>query len=105
MAFWVDMGGGIPSTLIGHPTYVSSEITNTGGTTALSTATASSDQILVIADFQQLYTIVDRIGPLFVTNPWIVGGNNRPTGQNGWFFYGRVGGDTTNNDAGRLLVV
>jgi HK97 family phage major capsid protein len=101
--FWVDMGGGTPAELIGHPTYLSSDILNAGGTTGLSTATASNDDVLVIADFKQLYTIVDRIGSLMISNPWIVGSNNRPTGQTGWYFFWRVGGDTTNNDAGRLL--
>ena len=80
-AFLVDMGPSFPSQLLGYSAYQSSAILNAGGTTGLSSATASNDDILVLADFSQSFGIVDRIGGLLITDPLVLGTNRRPTGQ------------------------
>lgn len=35
--------------------------------------------------------------------PHLVGANNRPTGQRGWYAYFRVGADSVNDGAFRML--
>jgi HK97 family phage major capsid protein len=97
-AFWVDLGPGIPSQLLGQPVYKSSAMP----AAPLSAATASSDDILILGDFQN-YLIVDRVGMEVVYNPLVVGANNRPTGEVGWAAFWRVGADVTNVDGFRLL--
>lgn len=102
--FWVDLGPGIPSQMLGRSTYLSSAMTNASGGIGLSSATASTDNILILGDFSG-YTIVDRVGMEVVYNPLVIGTNRRPTGEVGWGAYWRVGADTTNADAFRMLVV
>ncbi len=99
-AFWVDLGPGIPSQLLGRPTYTSSSMASA----PLSTATASNDDILVLGDFSQ-FLIVDRVGMEIVYNPLVLGSNRRPSGEVGWAAFWRVGSDVTNADAFRLLRV
>jgi HK97 family phage major capsid protein len=99
-SFWVDLGPGIPSQLLGRPTYSSS--TMTAG--PLSSATASSDDILILGDFSN-FLIVDRVGMEVVYNPLVLGSNRRPTGEVGWAAFWRVGSDVPNIDAFRMLRV
>jgi HK97 family phage major capsid protein len=99
-AFWVDLGPGIPSQLLGRSTYQSSVMP----AAPLSTATASSDDILILGDFQN-YLIVDRVGMEVVYNPLVIGSNRRPTGEVGWAAFWRVGADVTNVDGFRMLRV
>lgn len=103
--FWVDLGPGIPSQMLGRSTYQSSAMLNASGAVGLSSATASSDNVLILGDFSEGYLIVDRIGLETVYNPLVLGGNRRPTGEVGWACFWRVGADTTNADAFRMLVV
>ena len=98
--FWVDLGPGIPSQLLGRPTYSSSVMT----AGPLSSATASSDDVLILGDFSN-YLIVDRVGMEVVYNPLVIGTNRRPTGEVGWAAFWRVGADVTNADGFRLLRV
>jgi HK97 family phage major capsid protein len=98
--FWVDLGPGIPSQLLGRPTYSSSAMT----AGPLSSATASSDDILILGDFSN-YLIVDRVGMEVVYNPLVLGANRRPSGEVGWAAFWRVGGDVTNADGFRMLRV
>lgn len=98
-AFWVDLGPGIPSQLLGQNTYVSSAMQ----AAPLSTATASNDDVLILGDFSQGFLIVDRIGMEIVYNPLVLGSSRRPTGEVGWAGFWRVGSDVPNPDAFRLL--
>lgn len=99
-AFWVDLGPGIPSQLLGRNTYQSSAMT----AAPLSSATASSDDILILGDFSE-FLIVDRVGMEVVYNPLVLGSNRRPTGEVGWAAFWRVGADCPNPDGFRLLRV
>ena len=98
--FWVDLGPGIPSQLLGRPTYIASEMQ----AAPLSSATASTDEILILGDFARGYVIVDRIGMEVVYNPLVIGANNRPTGEVGWGAFWRTGADVVNANAFRMLV-
>ncbi len=95
---WVDFGGAMPSKAIGYPVYEASGMLN-----SLSTATASNDDCLVLGDFRQGFTIVDRLPLTIAYNPVVIGSNRRPTGEVGWFCVFRVGSDVTNPAAFQML--
>ena len=97
-AFWADLGMNTPSLLLGKPIYESSAMAS-----SLSSATASTDEILILGDFRN-YVVVDRVGMSVVYEPLVKGANRRPTGEVGWFAYWRVGGDSVNDAAFRMLV-
>lgn len=99
-AFWVDFGGGRPPSLIGYPVFESSAMQST-----LSTATASSDDVIVLGDFKSGYYIVDRIGMSVLTTVGlgVIGANRRPTGETGFGCFWRVGGNVVVADAFRML--
>lgn len=98
-AFWTDLGGGRPAVLVGYSVYESSAMQST-----MSSATASSDDVIILGDFKQYY-IVDRIGMSVAYNPLVIGANRRPSGEVGWAAFWRVGGRTVNADAFRMLRV
>jgi HK97 family phage major capsid protein len=49
---------------------------------------------LLIGDFSQ-YVIVDRLPTVMIFEPLIFNATPLPTGQQGWFYYARVGADIT----------
>jgi len=92
--FWTNLGAGQPPELLGASAYKCSTMTGT---------VANGNNILLVGDFTQYY-IVDRIGMSIIYDPLIRStGNNRPTGQAGWYGIWRVGADVVNPDAFRLL--
>lgn len=81
--------------LLGHPVYEAS---------AMTSATTSGSHIAVIADFSK-YLICDHIaGPSleFVQN-LMDPTTGRPTGQRGWVYWARTGGDCLDRAQGRVL--
>lgn len=94
-AFWADMGMDTPSQLLGRPQYESSE---------MASEVADGANILLAGNFDR-YQIVDRIGMTVMFEPLVKGPNRRPTGESGWFAHWRVGADTTDPNAFRLLQV
>lgn len=96
---WEYLGGGRPARLLGHAAYEASGMDST-----VTTSGAVSNFILLIGDFRY-YVIYDRIGFNLEYIQHVVGTNHRPTGQRGWFGYWRVGADSVNDDAFRLLDV
>lgn len=95
-AFWTSFGGGTPAELIGYPTYEASDMDAT-------VVSGSDDYVLLLGDFMAGYKIVDRVGTSIVYNPLVVGSNQRPTGQAGWFAFKRVGADVITSNAFKLL--
>lgn len=95
-AFWVDFGGGMPSSLIGYPVYESSAMDST-------IVSGSNDDCLILGDFASGYVIVDRVGMSIAYNPLVLGSNRRPSGEQAWFATWRVGGDAVNPNAFRML--
>jgi HK97 family phage major capsid protein len=92
--FWANLGMGLPPQLLGAAAYSCSSMTSVVSTGA---------NILLAGDFSQYY-IVDRVGMSVIYDPVIRStGNNRPTGQSGWYAFWRVGADVVNADAFRLL--
>lgn len=98
---WVQLGGGLPPTLLGHRAYEASAMRSTDDINAAATA---DNHILALGDFRY-YHIVDRIGLSVEFVPHVFGANGRPTGQRGWYCYWRVGADSVNDDAFRVLNV
>lgn len=93
-SFWTNLGPGVPQQLLGQPNYECSTMTGVVSTGA---------NILLIGNFSQYY-VIDRIGMSVIYDPLIRStGNNRPTGQAGWFAMWRVGADVVDADAFRLL--
>ena len=84
---------GIPQ-LVGRPIYEASAMTGT---------ITSVSNILLSGDFNN-YVIADRIGMSVELVPHLFDvTNNRPTGQRGFFAWWRVGADSVNDSAFRLL--
>jgi len=66
-------------------------------------ATAAHNYLLINGDFSN-YVIADRIGMTVEFIPHLFHtGNNRPSGQRGWFAYYRTGADSVNDGAFRML--
>lgn len=96
-ALWERLGNDVPPELIGKPAYEAE-----GMDGALATA---DDYCLIFGDFDN-YVIADRIGTTVQFIPHLFGtADNRPTGQSGWYAYYRVGADSVNDGAFRILKV
>lgn len=94
------LGNGLPPRLLGYPIYEAS-----GMDASVTVAGAVSNFILVVGDFRN-YVIYDRVGLSIEFIPHLFAtANNLPSGQRGWFAYWRVGADSVNDDAFRLLDV
>ena len=91
----VDLTGQV-ETLKSRPVVISSYFPDFTGATA-------AQSVLVVGDFRKYY-IVDRVGLTVELIPHLFHtGNNRPSGQRGWFAYKRVGADSVDDTAFRLL--
>lgn len=95
---WTTLGNDRPPGLIGRDVLESEDMDGT--ITAL-----AANYALIFGDFSN-YVIADRVGTrvefiqhLFAT------ANNRPSGQRGWYAYYRVGADSVNDGAFRMLNV
>ena len=96
-AFWANLGQGQPPTLLDKQIRESPSLTQTPGTgTALVAASA------VFGDWSKYY-VVDRIGSTMLFDPLLKGAGtaNMPTGNQGWFYYWRVGADVATPNAFR----
>lgn len=94
-ALWGYLAEGRKSELLGRPDYISE---------AMASAVADAAQILLFGDFQN-YVVADRLGTTMSYIPHLFGANGRPTGQAGWHAWARVGADSVNDAAFRLLKV
>jgi HK97 family phage major capsid protein len=98
--FWENLGGSRPSNLLGRPALEAEAMDGT-----VTTSGAVSNFILVFGDFSN-YVIADRIGMSVEFIPHMFHlTTNRPSGQRGWFAHYRVGADSVNDGAFRLLDV
>jgi len=98
--FWANLNDGRPPELLGRPALEAEAMDGTVTTTG-----AVSNHILVFGNFQN-FVIADRIGMTVEFIPHLFAtGNNRPSGQRGWYAHYRVGSDSVNDGAFRLLDV
>jgi HK97 family phage major capsid protein len=95
-AMWERFAADVPAQLLGRPALENSDMDGALGT--------SDDYILVFGDFDN-YVIADRIGMAVEFIPHLFGSNHRPTGQRGWYAYSRLGAESVNDAAFKLLKV
>ena len=96
-ALWGYLAEGRKADLLGRPDYVSEAmdgVVNAG----------AENYNLAFGDFQN-YVIADRLGVTMSYIPHTFGANGRPTGQAGWHAWMRVGADSVNDAAFRVLNV
>jgi HK97 family phage major capsid protein len=97
---WTTLGNGRPAELLGRPALECEGMDST-----VTTSGAVSNYIMVFGDFEN-YVIADRIGMSVEFLPHLFHtSNNRPSGSRGWYAYYRVGADSVNDGAFRLLDV
>jgi len=94
---WERVGADVPAQLVGRPIYEAEDMDGVINAT-------QENYMAVYGDFDN-YVIADRIGMTVEFIPHLVGANRRPTGQRGWYAYYRVGADSVNDAAFRLLNV
>lgn len=96
-ALWGFLADGRKPELLGRPDYVSEAMDGAidGG---------AENYVLAYGDFQN-YVIADRLGVTMSYIPHTFGSNGRPKGQAGWHAWMRVGADSVNDAAFRLLNV
>jgi HK97 family phage major capsid protein len=75
----------------GIPEMLGIDFLESSAMSALNTVGAKN---LILADLSQ-YVIVDRLPTVMIFEPLIFNATPLPTGQQGWFYYARVGADTT----------
>lgn len=97
--FWTNLGGDVPPQLLSKPTFEAEAMTSSFS----ANAGAGNDNILAFGDFRN-FVIADRVGTTVEFIPHLFHtGNNRPSGQRGWYAYARVGSDSVNDGGFRLL--
>lgn len=94
---WERIGADVPAQLLGRPIYESEDMDGTINA-------AAENYVAVYGDFEN-YVIADRIGMTVEFIPHLMGAAGRPKGQRGWYAYYRVGADSVNDAAFRLLNV
>lgn len=71
---------------------------------SVTTSTSATSEIAIVGDFSN-YVVPRRAGMSVELVPQLFDiTNNRPTGQRGWFAYGRIGGGSVNDLGFRMLV-
>ncbi|WP_432124056.1 phage major capsid protein [Streptomyces sp. C10-9-1] len=96
---WERIGADVPPELLGRPALEAEDMDG-----AFDASATANNYLMVYGDFSN-YVIADRIGMTVEFIPHLVGANQRPTGQRGWYAYYRVGADSVNDAAFRLLNV
>jgi HK97 family phage major capsid protein len=98
--FWANLNGDRPEQLLGRDVLEAE-----GMDGVVTTAGAVSNFVLCFGDFEN-YVIADRIGMTVEFIPHLFHtSNNRPSGQRGWYAHTRMGADSVNDNAFRLLDV
>lgn len=94
---WERIGAGMPGELLGRPALEAEDMK------AMPPTALAANMLLVYGDFDN-YVIADRVGMSVEFIPHLFGAANRfPTGQRGWYAYYRVGADSVNDGAFRML--
>lgn len=101
-AFLTDLAGDVPSRLLGVDLHEWSAMDPYSSVDAAATAT---NHLLLIGEWSN-YLIADRVGGSIEFIPHIFNTNaNLPSFTRGWAYFWRVGADSINDDAFRLLAL
>jgi HK97 family phage major capsid protein len=96
--FWTNLNGDRPPQLLNRTALEAEAVDGVINAT-------QENYLAVFGDFEN-YVIADRIGMTVEFIPHLFHtSNNRPSGQRGWFAYYRVGADSVNDGAFRMLNV
>lgn len=96
---WERVGADQPAQLLGRPALESEDMES------LDASATATGRILIYGAFEN-YVIADRIGMSVEFIPHLLHtGNNRPNGQRGWYAHYRVGADSVNDGAFRMLAI
>lgn len=96
-ALWGQLADARKPDLLGRPDYVAEAMDGVINAT-------QENYVLAFGDFQN-YVIADRLGTTLSYIPQLFGANGRPVGKAGWHAWIRVGADSVNDGAFRLLNV
>jgi HK97 family phage major capsid protein len=96
---WERIGADVPPQLLGRPALEAEDMD-----ASFDPAATGDNHLVIYGDFSN-YVIADRVGMTVEFIPHLVGANRRPTGQRGWYAYYRVGADSVNDAAFRMLNV
>lgn len=95
---WTTLGAGQPGDLLGYPARRASAMD-----ASFNAAATANNYLIILGDFSN-YVIVDRVGLSVELVPHLFATNaNRPNGQRGLYAYWRVGADSVNDNAFRML--
>jgi HK97 family phage major capsid protein len=98
--FWANLNDNRPPALLGRPALECEGMDST-----VTTSGATSNFILVYGDFEN-YVIADRVGMTVEFIPHLFHTTtNRPSGSRGWYAHARMGADSVNDGAFRMLDV
>ena len=97
-ALWAQLAAAAPGQLLGQPIFETSDMDGT--ITAL-----ADNYVLAYGDWASAYVVVDRVGVEIYYDNLVLGANQRPTGQAGFFAFWRVGGEVVVPEAISLLNV
>lgn len=96
-ALWERISADVPPMLLGRRALEAEDMD--------AAVNATQDNfVAVYGDFSN-YVIADRIGMSIEFLPQLMGANGRPKGQRGWYAWYRVGADSVNDGAFRMLNV
>jgi HK97 family phage major capsid protein len=91
--YWTNLNSDRPPLLMGRSAIEAEAMTST---------ITTGSKAAVFGDFSN-YVVVTRLGMTVELIPHLFGANRRPTGQRGWFAWYRVGADSVNDNAFRML--
>jgi HK97 family phage major capsid protein len=98
--FWANMNDGRPPRLLGRPAVEAEAMDGT-----ITTSGAVANYAAIFGDFSN-FVVATRVGMTVDFIPHLFSpSNNRPTGQSGWYAWYRVGSDSVNDNAFKMLNV
>lgn len=96
--YWANLNDGRPPQLLGRSAIEAEAMDGT-----ITTSGANHNYALIFGDFQN-YVVARRLGMTVELVPHLFHtANNRPSGQRGWLAWYRVGADSVNDNAFRML--
>ena len=97
--FWANLNDGRPPQLLGRSAIEAEAMDGT-----ITTSGAVHNYAAIFGDFSN-FVVATRLGMTVELIPHLFGANRRPTGQRGWIAWYRVGSDSINDSAFRVLDV
>ncbi|MFH9769013.1 phage major capsid protein [Streptomyces microflavus] len=94
-ALWERIGADVPPLLLGRRALEAEDMDGS--------VTATQDNYALVYGNFDSYVIADRVGMSVEFLPQLMGANGRPKGQRGWYAWYRVGADSVNDGAFRML--